>query len=612
MATIDDSSVHTIIGATPEEYHRAGFFGSSSAGTFMQNVKQLVEQKIGRAQQQNSTRVLQSAASAPLMISTGDARQKHIDYVLPSRRKADSLLAVYWNSIHVLYPYLDKVKTNQEYIDIWRGEGSAADEQSFLCLLNIMLALSSQVAGPPTDSEQEDPGHTFYLRAKDLLNLMGTGSVRSVQTFLLFGEYCQSTNEPQQSWVYAGLAIRAAQSLGLHLPQTSERVADLETRQLLRIVWYGCVLMDRMLAMTYGRPCMIGPRTGTLVPLPAIPPEGMHRQSDPGVSGRRTDDGLTMSFYVNHLKLFEILHDVLFQFYSSSAGRSQPAGEAYEKYFGQSQGQLSVLGLDQRILDWERNLPEHFRVETYSLIDTSGSIPYRQAVVLHQIHLHVRLMLLRPVLSSFVTSDFHKQDSDATFWNQLGERIFLQCSVVCVQVAKEAIETIHKRGNDPGSLAPWWFNVLFLYTAATVLVAARLSSSILTELYENSIVEGCRKAISALEEYSNYNSAIKRLVTTLRLLYDAVPRQYFRLRQHPAILDGEKTLADIVESQQADWQNDIRVNTISDSFARGQQHSSFQPSHEYEPVSPAGLSWDLDHPFDPTDITWLTTVPFDA
>jgi len=350
----------------------------------MQTVKQLVERKMGQAQQLSSPTILQSRDSAPLMVSAGDLRHKHIDYILPSRRRADGLLAVYWNSIHVLYPYLDKAKTQKEYDDFWKGEGSVADEQDFLCLLDIMLALSCQITGPPTNSEQEDPGHTFYLRAKDLLNLMGTGSVRSVQTFLLFGTYCQSTHKPQQCWVYAGLAIRAAQSLGLHLPQTSERVADLETRQLLRVVWYGCVLMDRMLAMTYGRPCMIGPKTGTLVSLPAIPAEGMLQQSDPEASSLKTGSDSIMSFYVSHLKLFEILHDVLFQFYSTSADQSQPAGEAFEKYFGHAQGQVSVLELDRCISIWEKGLPEHLRVDSYSLTDTSRSILYRQAVVLHQ------------------------------------------------------------------------------------------------------------------------------------------------------------------------------------------------------------------------------------
>lgn len=42
-----------------------------------------------------------------------------------------------------------------------------------------------------------------------------------------------------------GAAVRTAQSLGLHLPETSAEVEDERERELWRRVWYGCVLMDR-------------------------------------------------------------------------------------------------------------------------------------------------------------------------------------------------------------------------------------------------------------------------------------------------------------------------------------------------------------------------------
>jgi len=396
--TWGDDSVHTIIGASPKEYHRAGFFDSSSAGTFMQSVKRMVEQRLSRAPLSTQLDFHQSHDNAPLLVSGRDLQQKQVDYVLPSRRRAESLMAIYWDSIHVLYPYLDQAKTQEAYDNVWRGEGSVSDEQSFLCLLNIMFALSCQIIGSPTATDQEDPGHTFYLRAKDMLDLMGTGSVRLVQTFLLFGEYCQSTNEPQQCWVYAGLAIRTAQSLGLHLPQTSERVTDAGTKELLRKVWYGCVLMDRMLAMTYGRPCMIGPRTGTLVSLPAFTNEGVPHNADLGHSSTGAQGLPTTKFYVSRLKLYEILHDVLFNFYSPSTEQSQPIGQVYEKYFGHTQGQPSVLGIDRSILEWEKDLPDYLRIASYSRDDAPKSTIYRQAVVLHQMYANLPSKVQRILL----------------------------------------------------------------------------------------------------------------------------------------------------------------------------------------------------------------------
>ena len=84
------------------------------------------------------------------------------------------------------------------------------------------------------------------VRAQDLLPLSPwhPASVELVQYLLLTSQYLQSTNHPHQTWMVVGSAIRTAQSVGLHLVETSA-AQELEDRELLRRIWYGCVLMDR-------------------------------------------------------------------------------------------------------------------------------------------------------------------------------------------------------------------------------------------------------------------------------------------------------------------------------------------------------------------------------
>jgi len=165
---------------------------------------------------------------------------------------------------------------------------------------------------------------------------------------------------------------------------------------------------------------------------------------------------------------------------------------------------------------------------------------------------------------------------------------------------------------DLRSLAPWWYNVLFLYTSATVLLAARLSPSIVSELSEESIVEGCQKAIAVLEGYGTFSNSIKRLVTTLRLLYNAVPRQYSRLRQNPSLQDAVKNPANNAQAHHANaWQNRSSVDATDGSLAHSQQ-SAQHLTYELDMLSQPDVLWDLDLDFDPTDVSWLTTVPFDT
>ena len=91
----DNHSVHAIIGATGDERHREGFFGSSSAETFMQTVKKMVEQKLGRAQQSMPAGLSQRYDDPPLLVPGHEFPQKEVDYVLPPRTKADNLMASY-------------------------------------------------------------------------------------------------------------------------------------------------------------------------------------------------------------------------------------------------------------------------------------------------------------------------------------------------------------------------------------------------------------------------------------------------------------------------------------------------------------------------------------
>ena len=382
-----DHSVHAIIGATLDEYHKEGFFGSSSAGTFMQNVKKMVEQKLGGAHEQLPHAVSRNHDNLPLLVPGHEFRQRKLDYVLPPRKKADSLMASYWKYVDVLYPYLDKAQMQEDYEKTWRGDSSVSDERSFLCLLNIIFALSCQIEGSTALGDRERSATVFYLRARELLDVVETGSVRSVQSYLLLGQYFQSTNESHPCWVFVGLGIRTAQSLGLHLPETSERMSDIRTREMLRKVWHGCILMDRVLSMTYGRPCMIGPRATLTVPLPLALDEehlllGPARQHS--VQAQRPS---VIDFYIFSLTLYEILHDILFSYYTVDIEQSRPVGGRYDRYFGYSSstnGHPSVFELERRLSRWEDSIPDHLKIGNHPRYDDTDAVLYRQAVVLHQ------------------------------------------------------------------------------------------------------------------------------------------------------------------------------------------------------------------------------------
>lgn len=351
----------------------------------MQNVKKMVLQRTGSIQQTNQPPFGQIISPQTLPTSGHNTtRPKPVDYVLPTRRRADSLVSTYWRHVYVLYPYLDKLEIQGDYERLWKSEdnGSVTDERSFMCLLNAMFALASQFDEISPMEERPRSGHIFYTRARELLDTVDSGTIRSVQSFLILGQYFQSSNEPHSCWVFVGLAVRTAQSLGLNWPETSEQCTDVKTRELLRKVWHGCVLMDRIVSMTYGRPCMIDQRAALVVPLPLpIDEEEFHAVVQ--IPSPEPHQTASVEFFVLSLRLFEILHDVIFYFYSGNCQQGKSVDS--DKYFGSSSNnQASVFEIERRISKWERNLPQYLRMGTRPPNGDAAATLHRQAVVLHQ------------------------------------------------------------------------------------------------------------------------------------------------------------------------------------------------------------------------------------
>jgi hypothetical protein len=94
-----------------------------------------------------------------------------------------------------------------------------------------------------------------------------------VQYLLLTGQYLQGTQRSVEAWTVHGLAVKGALQLGLHSTAASIRFSSLD-QEFRKRTWYGCVVLDRTLSMTFGRPAAI-PDDYIRMPLPqSLRPEG--------------------------------------------------------------------------------------------------------------------------------------------------------------------------------------------------------------------------------------------------------------------------------------------------------------------------------------------------
>jgi Fungal specific transcription factor domain len=230
------------------DYEHSEFFGSKSAGSFVQQIRAAISAKGNTPSPGQNTPVV-SGSPLPQLPTLQPKRQNgpRVDYDLPSRKTADCLLDVYWNAVYPLYPFLDRRQFQYLYEGIWAGDPSESDESLMMCTLNVVFALASQFSDVLAPKERESSARKYFDRAQDLLNLdlWDIGSVQLVQCLLLMGQYLQSTNSPHQAWMVTGLTVRIAEGLGLHLPETSARIDDMHQKELVRRLWHGCVVMDR-------------------------------------------------------------------------------------------------------------------------------------------------------------------------------------------------------------------------------------------------------------------------------------------------------------------------------------------------------------------------------
>lgn len=394
--------VNAMMGAVEEERPTQGFFGSSSAASFMRQIKTAVDDRVSSPHRRTSESILGMTPPSSLLSTHKEKPSSVANYVLPPRKTADSLMDVYWIKVFPLYPLIDGAQMRAEYTKIWTGEGLQSDENMLMCTLNVVFALACQLADFIRPEEREASADAFFSRAKDLLhfNLWNTGSAALIQCLLLMSQYLQSTDSAHQCWIVTGLAIRNAQSLGLHLPQTIARLPSFQDQQLARKIWHGCVLMDRyvhvcfgectsngsfrVISMTFGRPAMISKASCGPVPLPATVDEEYIPASSGGEVSQPEDQPSMMAFYAKSLELYEILNDILLSLYKPVAEESPE--DIHDFYFNKegNEGERTIFDLDRSLTRWTRSLPSHLRGTT------ANELFLRQGIVLRARYVPVR------------------------------------------------------------------------------------------------------------------------------------------------------------------------------------------------------------------------------
>lgn len=449
--------------------------------------------------------------------------------VIPSRQRVEHLVELYWGTVDPLWPLVDKSDFAYKHEALWACVLPRDEEMVFTCIVNAICALACIVDPMTPADERFCTADTYYqkVRAALGLQLIHRRSVSLVQCFLLLAQYLQGVNDPLQCWIFVSLAIRTAQSLGLDLSSTSAEAETAQQKNLFRKVWHSCVLVDRALSMVFGRPTTISNQAASAVPLPPAHVDGAECscwERGPNPESNSVD----YHFFIETLRLYELMSDILLSLYHASNKKTSEDDPFTEKFGNLGvQALKDILDMDGKLWLWSRRLPVHLQRKCAA--DNDSTFHSRQTNILWLRYYHVRILLLRPVLTRFCSKI---NDRDGLLSGTLFGKLALECSITCIRTALESLalfdSAVEKRGQnavDTVIPAPW-FSILFVHTAATVLVPARVHPLMTAEIGEEHIENAWKSAVKVLGYLKPYDQHATRCINTLNALFNQVLQRH--------------------------------------------------------------------------------------
>ncbi|EEU36017.1 uncharacterized protein NECHADRAFT_49678 [Fusarium vanettenii 77-13-4] len=220
------------------------FVGDCAPLSFFQSVRQLVTTRVGQnafAPQTSRYSVLENAPAHQSRRVPGDNR-------FPSINPDDipSAVSTYLSVATGLVDLFDNRRLLEDLM-LWANLDQKPDDATTVVNL-LVLAIGRQM-----DNEEIAQDYFEYARDKAYANLSGNLSVTSIQIFTLITLYMLCSCQINGAFLFFGIAVRAAYSVGIHRTEVNARFGPDIHRQRDRL-WKSLRVVDLFLSTSMGRP----------------------------------------------------------------------------------------------------------------------------------------------------------------------------------------------------------------------------------------------------------------------------------------------------------------------------------------------------------------------
>ncbi|KAL4863687.1 fungal-specific transcription factor domain-containing protein [Aspergillus spectabilis] len=378
-----------------------------------------------------------------------------------------------------------------------------ATRRTWLGLLDMVLALATHTTVLPMGEgeKREMQSEIFYRRASGLCAeyVMNGASLEIVQYLLLVSQYMQGTRSSIQTWATHGLAVKIALQLGLQSPETSKRFPPLE-REIRKRTCFGCIVLDRSLSMTFGRPASIPEHYSRLeLPVYFEGIESRERQIEARHRCRYSTD-----FFNSTIRLYSIMGNTLDLLYDGNLGSNERILN-YELT-------TRILRMRHLLEEWIPQLPAHMALirgqDCATQLGNDPAIDRFRMILTLRYH-NLRILIHRAVLVRLCESiddfDIHSHDilvlQDVT---RSTVQITIDSATEIINIVRTVVES---QSVQRGLLGAWWFTLYYTFDAALVLFTMFLLAE------QSSFVDLCspNSADSLKQTFLSYIEPLRRL-----------------------------------------------------------------------------------------------------
>lgn len=400
----------------------------------------------------------------------------------------------------------------EDYDKYWDSEQRSTLSSTSLALLFTIFAIGCYYDICSMSTEQ--PGGLHYAcfqRALAVASSVDTDySVDNVRILLVQCFYLLLAQWTDRCWLTLGLAIRIAQSLGLHIErgqsQSNPTLSHVAT-ELHRRTWHSLYVLDRLLSLQLGRPSAIRSQDCT-TRLPSRLDDGDFDIARDIIPPGQEDEPRTGDYFIAVIRLSSILRHVERDVY-------RPTLMDY------SEDMLHrTEGLDAELLKWKSQLPRWLRFDRGHTFERSSILKRQRNMLAIKFH-HLRALIHRPYLC---LPWLQRNDNKIKTLLDSNAHKVVYFERLCVQAAQETAHLLHDVTDKKALVEdfPWWQMISCLICASSILLVMRAftPSTNPTDEAQREVLEEdantCLKVFDALSPNSDGARRARDMLQNLR------------------------------------------------------------------------------------------------